>query len=362
MTINVTKSVLPSLQDYSKLLEQIWDSNQIANNGPLVRQLQRELIAHLGIAQLELVANGTLALQLAIRALNLKGEIITTPFSYVATANAIAWEGCIPVFADIDQTDLCLDPDLVEAAINERTVAILATHVYGYPCAVERFARLAEKYSIPLIYDAAHAFDVKIGGQSLLSFGDAAALSFHATKLFHTAEGGAVVCRDAALTQRVSLMKKFGHIGEENYFDIGVNAKLSELHAAIGLALLPQIPDLIKQRQARTEWYDDLIADLPLRRPFPTIEFDYNYAYYPVIFASHAAMMRARAALLQNDIVPRRYFHPSLNTLPHLQIEGYRACPISESIAARLLCLPLYHDLAHSDVRRVVGIIQEAMR
>lgn len=355
--IPVTKTFFPPIEDFEAKLQQIWKSGWLTNSGQLENELAIQLGQYLGISQIELVANGTLALQLAIKALDLKGEIITTPFSYVATANAIVWEGCTPVFVDIDHKTFCIDPELIEAAITKKTSAIMATHVYGYPCDVEKIEEISRKYNLKVVYDAAHCFGVKLHGQSLLVHGDISALSFHATKLFHTAEGGAVVCRDENVSKHVSNMKKFGHLGEDTYQEIGINAKMSELHAAMGLCMLPLIDQIIDKRRQVATFYDELINDSKLQHPELPEGVEYNYNYYPVLFSSHEEMMRARKALMDQDINPRRYFYPSLNTLPYLQQAGTKACPVSESVAMRVLCLPLYYELQKDEVVRISKII-----
>lgn len=360
--IPVTRTTLPDLEEYQIYLRKIWQSGQLTNNGALSRQLQAEVMTFLGAKNLTLVSNGTLALQLAIKALELQGEIITTPYSYVATTNAILWEGCTPVFVDVDSESFCINPHLIEAAITKNTTAILATHVYGYPCDVERIQQIADRHHLKVIYDAAHAFGVRLHGKSLLNHGDCSTLSFHATKLFHTAEGGAVVCKDETTAKRLFLMSKFGHIGEDEYLDIGFNAKMSELHAAMGLAVLPSVQEIIDARRKCSHWYDALLEGTGLQRPKMIVGLEYNYAYYPVVFATHQEMMEVRAALQAQDIFPRRYFHPSLNTLPFLPESLRRPCPVSESIAQRVLALPLYPALARHDVERIVTCIRTVLR
>jgi len=362
LMIPVTKTYIPSLEDYTSYLKQIWHGGYLTNNGRLCRQLAEDIASFLRIANLELVSNGTLAIQLAIKALDLQGEIITTPYSYVATTNSILWEGCEPVFVDIEAHTFCINPDLIEEAITEKTSAILATHVYGYPCDVVKIQQIADKHKIKVIYDAAHAFGVRLAGESILQHGDCSTLSFHATKLFHTAEGGAVVCKDAEVAKRVFLMMKFGHIGEEDYLDIGINAKMSELHAALGLCVLPKVQDIIASRKDCSGWYDERLKDSPLQRPVPPVSLEYNYGYYPIIFSSHDVMMRVRKTLLDNGIGPRRYFYPSLNTLPFLKPEFKRACPISESISSRVLCLPLYVGLSKAEVEIICGLIRHTLQ
>ena len=360
--IPVTKTYIPSLENYTSYLEAIWQAGYLTNNGQLCRQLADDIARLFGVSNLELVSNGTLALQLAIKALGLKGEIITTPYSYVATTNSILWEGCEPVFVDIESQTFCINPDLIEAAITETTSAILATHVYGYPCDVVRIQQIADKHKIKVIYDAAHAFGVRLAGESILQYGDCSTLSFHATKLFHTAEGGAVVCKDTEVAKRVFLMKKFGHVGEDDYLDIGINAKMSELHAAMGLCVLPKVHDIIASRKECSGWYDEQLEGSLLQRPLSPAELEYNYAYYPVIFSTHKVMMRVRQALLDNGIGPRRYFFPSLNTLPFLKPDLKQACPMSESISSRVLCLPLYVGLSKAEVDVICSLIRRTLQ
>jgi dTDP-4-amino-4,6-dideoxygalactose transaminase len=360
--ITVTKTYLPPYDEYASYLEKIWQTGQLTNSGRFSLQLYNDLKNYLGISHLEIVANGTLALQIAIKALELKGEIITTPYSYVATTNAILWEDCEPVFVDVEDQSFCINPDLIEAAITKKTSAILATHIYGYPCDIEKIRRIADKHNIKVIYDAAHAFGVKLSGESILANGDCSVLSFHATKLFHTAEGGAVICKDAAVAKRVSLMKKFGHIGEDDYLDIGINAKMSELHAAMGLCMLPKVKEIIAYQKECSGWYDEHLQNCSLQRPVPPVGLEYNYGYYPAIFSTHEAMMHARQALMDNGIGPRRYFYPSLNTLPFLKTELKKSCPVSEDISSRILCLPLYFGLQKTDVEKICTIIKQETR
>lgn len=348
--IPVTRTYLPDLDAYTRYLQDIWHTGQLTNHGPLAKQLSVQLSEKLDVAHLQLVANGTLALQVAITALGLQGEIITTPYSYVATTNAILWEGCTPVFVDIDPESFCINPDLIEAAITDKTSAILATHVYGYPCDVVRIQQIADRHNIKVIYDAAHAFGVRLHGESLLNHGDCSTLSFHATKLFHTGEGGAIVCRDEELTQRIFLMSKFGHLGEDDYIELGINTKMSELHAAMGLAVLPKVSEIIAARRQCSAWYDEFLADTKLQRPKVIDGLEYNYAYYPVVFDTHEMMLAVRQALQEREVFPRRYFHPSLNTLPFLSESLRRSCPISESLSQRVLSLPLYTTLSRQDI------------
>jgi dTDP-4-amino-4,6-dideoxygalactose transaminase len=360
--IPVTKTILPRMDEYIQYLEGIWKNGQVTNNGPLCRDLTERLKVYFDLQHLELVSNGTLALQLSIKALGLKGEVITTPYSYVATTNSILWEDCEPVYVDIEPQTFCINPDLIEAAVTQKTSAILATHVYGYPCDAEKIQQIANKFNLKVIYDAAHAFGVELSGKSIMAQGDCSTLSFHATKLFHTAEGGAVVCKNAEVAKRIFLMKKFGHIGEEDYFNIGINAKMSELHAAMGLCVLPKVHEIIAMRKECSDRYDEQLEDSLLQRPIPRVGRGYNYGYYPVVFSSHEVMMKVRQTLLDNGIGPRRYFYPSLNKLPFLKLHLKRACPISESISSRVLCLPLYAGLVKAEIDVICGFIRRTLQ
>jgi dTDP-4-amino-4,6-dideoxygalactose transaminase len=359
--ILVTKSTLPPLEEYSAYLERIWASGWLTNHGELVRELEEKLESYLGVPHLQYVSNGTIALQIALKLFGVGKEVITTPYSYVATTTALLWEGCKPVFVDIESETFCIDAGKIEAAITEDTEAILATHVYGYPCEVDKIAAVAKRHGLKVIYDAAHAFGTRLGGGSVLRYGDASTLSFHATKLFHTVEGGAVVVGDAELSDKVWLLKAFGHKGDD-YSTVGINGKNSEFHAAMGLCNLPRVESFIRRRRVLSEQYDALLAglelELPARPEDLDYELDYNYAYYPVVFPSEATMLRVKAALEAQEIYPRRYFYPSLNRLPYRRGE---ACPVSEDIARRVLCLPLYDELAEDEVGRISRLIGEAI-
>jgi len=354
--INVTRSFLPPREEYDKYLNKIWESNWLTNNGPLSKELEARLKAYLGIEYLQFTSNGTIAIQIAIKALGITKKVITTPFSYVATTSSILWEGCTPVFADIDPETLCIDPDLVEKAIDSDTEAILATHVFGYPCDVDRLEAIGKKYGIKIIYDAAHAFGCRYNGRSLLDYGDVATCSFHATKLFHTGEVGCVIVHDEKIDHEIALKKSFGHIGDD-HFTLGINGKNSEFHAAMGLAVLPYMNRNIAERKSLVRLYDDEIAVLPLTRlPIPE-GLDYNYAYYPVLFKNESSVIKAITSLRAKEIIPRRYFWPSLEKLPYI-LE--KVCPKSDNIAARILCLPLYNGMPKQIVKTIVEILQKS--
>lgn len=358
MTIQVTRTFLPPLDEFQGYLEGIWARGQVTNHGPLILELEARLREYLDVRHCLLVTNGTLALQIAIRALDLGGSVVTTPFSYVATTSALVWERCRPRFADIDPRSLCLDPAAAERAIAPDTSAILATHVYGNACDVEALGALAARRGLRLVYDAAHAFGARYQGRALCAWGDIAVLSFHATKLFHMIEGGALVTDDDALAGRIAQLRNFGHDGPEAFHGLGINGKASEIQAAMGLCVLPRIPALIERRREISARYDALLAGLPLTRPALRTGLEYNHAYHPVLLESEAALLAARDALHAADVQPRRYFYPSLNRLPYVDPVSM---PVAESAAARVLCLPLSAELADADVDRIAAILRGSL-
>ena len=359
--INVTKAFLPPMEEYTAILNRAWDKAWITNNGILVQELEQKLKEYLGLKHLLFCNNGTIVLQMALKAMNLTGEVITTPFSYVATTNALLWENCTPVFVDIDEHTFCIDATKIESAITGRTQAILATHVYGYPCDVELIEKIALKHGLKVIYDAAHAFGTMVNGRSLLSYGDISTCSFHATKLFHTGEGGCITCNDDALAEKLLLYRSFGHLGD-NYYSIGINGKSSELHAAMGLAVFPYISDILVSRKKQSQLYQRLLADAGLGYLAEARKnCIYNYAYFPVVFHSEEKLKQVVTALNDKNIFPRRYFYPALNTLPYLS-SVKQHCPVAESIAVRVLCLPLYFDLSEEDQKNVAQTILQALQ
>ena len=355
MRINVTKSFLPPKDDYLRLVDRIWETGHLTNQGPCVTELEQKLTKYLDVPFLQFCSNGTIALQLALRVLDItQGDIITTPFSYVATTSSILWERCHPVFVDIDPATYCIDVSKIEAAITPATRAIMAVHVFGYPCDVEGIERIAKKHNLKVIYDAAHAFGTRYKGRSLLSYGDVATCSFHATKLFHTVEGGAVVVHDEVAHKKLSKLKSFGHMGDD-HFCLGINGKNSEFHAAMGLANLPHITEIMADRKRVADIYTRELGGI-IGRPQVPAGLEYNYAYYPALFQSEQHLINVVAALNAADIFPRRYFYPSLNTLPYLNEKT--SCPVSEDIASRIACLPLFVGLADENVRRITDIIK----
>ena len=361
MIINVTKSFLPPIETYTKYLEGIWSSAHLTNNGPLLIELEGKLKDYFSASHFIFLNNGTSALQIAIKGLGLTGEIITTPFSYVATTSSIVWENCVPAFADIDPATLNIDPAKVEALINPKTSAILATHVYGIPCDVEALDKIAKKHKLKIIYDAAHAFGVKYKDKALVNYGDVATLSFHATKLFHTTEGGGLVTNDETVAHKFTYMRNFGHKGQEDFWGVGINAKNSEFHAAMGLSVLPYVEEIIKKRKDLSKLYDELLPvnSFAIMRPAISKETEYNYAYYPIILENEKVLLSVRDSLNAEFIYPRRYFYPSLSTLNYVQ--KYEV-PVCADISKRVLCLPLYYELELDQVKRICQIIRHVLR
>lgn len=356
--IPVTKPFLPPSEDYNEYLKGIWERNWLTNNGPLVNELELKLSEYLKVSNVQYLNNGTIALQIAIKAFGLKGEIITTPFSYVATTSSIVWEGCEPVFVDINPQTFNIDPDKIECAITPRTCAILATHVYGNPCDTESIKVIAKKHNLKVIYDGAHAFGTRLSTQSVLSYGDISTCSFHATKLFHTIEGGAIIANDPEVVERVGFMRNFGHDGYERFNGVGINGKNSEFHAAMGLSNLKYINQILQERKMVSGWYDEELKNYPVKKQRIKENSNYNYSYYPVVFASENEVAQVITALNQNEIFPRRYFYPVLSDLPYVSGDA----PIASSISKRILCLPLYYGLKHDDIAFITQIILDTLK
>lgn len=351
----VTRSYLPSLKKYLGYVEGIYARGHLTNNGPLVRELTERLEAYLGVRNLVLVCNGSAALDLAYQALNISGSVVTTPFSFVASCSVPAWRGIEPIFADIDPRSWNLDPAAIEPAIRADTTAIAPVHVYGNPADDQRIGEIARRRGLKVIYDAAHAFGVRKGGQSVLSWGDASAISFHATKVFHTVEGGAVVFRDDEVCERARRMINFGmdsHSGA--IIDLGTNMKMSEMHAAMGLAMLDDIDQVLERRRHLADLYRQRLGD---HVQCQHIESDVSMsgAYMPVVFSDANTCERVIAALNDNDIWPRRYFFPSLDmSTPYARYGSTRYSP---QIAQCVLCLPLFADLLPTDAEQVCETI-----
>ena len=359
MNITVTKPFLPPYDEYQAYIKKVWEREWLTNNGPLVNELELKLKEHLDVEHLLFLSNGTIALQIAIRTLDLKGEIITTPFSYVATTSSIVWERCKPVMVDICSDSLNIDPNKIEEAITDKTTAILAVHVFGNPCDVDAIETIAKKHNLRVIYDAAHAFGTIHKGRSLLSYGDISTCSFHATKIFHTIEGGAVITPYAEILKRMALLRNFGHISAYEFGDVGINGKNSEMHAAMGLCNLKYIQNVLNVRKILYERYKSQLEGLPVS--FQDIEADtqYNYSYFPLILENETILLKVQGQLNLNNVHPRRYFLPSLTKLPY--IDGQSA-PIAEDISCRILCLPLYHTLSDEEVDMICRIIKRSIR
>lgn len=353
--IPVTKPFLPPLEEYQKLLDGIWKRDWLTNMGPLANDLELKLKSYLNIKHLLFVGNGTIALQMAIKALNIHGEIITTPFSFIATTSSIVWEGCVPVFVDIDEKSLNIDATKIEAAITEKTSAIIATHVYGNPCDVEAIQKIGEKHHLKVIYDAAHAFGVKIKDQSIFDYGDISVCSLHATKLYHSVEGGLVITKNPDLLKKLAFMRNFGFDGPEAFAELGINGKNSEFHAAMGLANLKYMPDILARRKELTERYHRMLRNTRSFIPEWHVKASKNYAYYPIVFESEELALACFEILKGKEIFARRYFYPSLaKVLPYLSPKDM---PVTDDIAKRVLCLPLYYDLSLEEVDMICRII-----
>lgn len=354
MGIYVTKPFLPPVEEYEQYVREIYERDILTNQGPCVQKLERKLADFLQATHFHYVTNGTIALQLALKALDItEGEIITTPFSYVATVSSILWERCTPVFVDIEPDNFTIDVEKIERAITPRTKAVLGVHVFGYACDVEGIQEIANKHGLRVIYDGAHAFASRYKGRSLLGYGDVSTCSFHATKLFHTIEGGACITENAETAARLDLLRRFGNIGDE-YPLPGINGKQTEFNAAMGLANFDHLAEILAARKHISELYDSLLSG-NIRRPKKQEGLEYNYAYYPAVFADEEKLLAAFKRLGDRDIFPRRYFYPSLNRLPYLAATD--SCPVSEDISRRIACLPLYPGLKDEEVRTICEVL-----
>tara|TARA_Y100001001_G_scaffold164845_1_gene199529 strand:+ start:2360 stop:3460 length:1101 start_codon:yes stop_codon:yes gene_type:complete len=364
--IPVTKPYLPSREELNRYLDGIYERQWLTNNGQLVRELTQRLEDYLGVENLLLVTNGTLALQIAYRALSVSdatsgahSEAIITPFTFIATASFLKWDGVQPVFADIDPDTWCLNPANIEAAISPHTQAIVPVHVFGNACDVEVISAIAEKHKLKVIYDASHAFGVNYKGESLLKHGDAATLSFHATKLFHTGEGGAIIFKRRDDLERAKKMINFGITGPEVIEELGVNAKMNELQAAMGLCVLDEMEDNLKARAAVWHRYEQALRrSLQLQAKPEALK--YNYAYFPVLFESEKQAVRVAAVLKENGVLARRYFYPSLESIECLGAKAVQ--PVSKDIASRILCLPIFDQLAQHDQQNIINLIEAELK
>lgn len=356
--IYVTQPTLAPLSEFTALLEGVWASGVMTHNGPLVQRFERECVDQLGLKRMVAVNNGTIAIQMAIRALDLAGEIITTPFTFIASLSAIQWERCTPVFVDIDPRTLNIDPAKIEAAITPQTVAIMPVHVFGNPCEVERIQAIAAEHGLKVIYDAAHAVGVRYNGQSLLNFGDISATSFHATKMLNTAEGGGCIAATEELHRRLRAIRFFGFDDGKEVVCEGFNGKMTEVHAALGLANLPYLPRALADRKRKYLRYRSILESSP-QIAFQAINQACNYSYFPILLPTEEKVLRVEQRLQAQGVFPRRYFHPSVNTFS--AVVRHQPMPISESVSGRILCLPLYFTLPDEQVDRIGQMILEAL-
>jgi dTDP-4-amino-4,6-dideoxygalactose transaminase len=357
--IFVTMPTLAPLSEVTQLLEGVWDRGILTHNGPLVRQFEKEVQDFFKLSNMVAVSNGTIALQMAIKALSLKGEIITTPFTWVATISSIIWEKCTPVFVDIDPETLNIDPQKIEEKITSNTSAIMPVHVFGNPCDTEAIDIIANKHNLKVIYDAAHAVGSTYKGKSLLEYGDISATSYHATKMLNTVEGGGCIARTDELAKKLERIRFFGHDEQKDIVEDGFNGKMTEVHAAVGIANLQYTQAALNDRKEKYHFYKSTLQCEP-QLSFQKISDGCNCSYFPLIFENESIMNKVLEALAEKNIHARRYFYPSVNTFS--KIVSYRSMPISESIASRIVCLPLYFALPLKELELICTIILSVMR
>ncbi len=364
--ITVTSPLLPPLEEFQELLADIWHRKWITNNGHYHQELEKALAEYLGVPYISLFTNGTLPLITALQALRITGEVITTPYSFVATTHSIWWNGIKPVFVDVDPITGNLNPDKIEAAITPQTTAILPVHVYGTPCDTERIRSIADRYGLKVIYDAAHAFGVRVNGESILKAGDMSTLSFHATKTYNTVEGGALICHDSDMKQRIDYLKNFGFAGETEVVAPGINSKMDEIRAAYGLLSLRHVNQAIQARKVVAEQYRTALRGVPglrIMEDFPGVT--HNYSYFPV-FVNEAEYGESRDSLYfrlkERGILARRYFYPLISTFSTyrgLESASPVNLPVAYRLAEEVICLPLHHELSRDDVEKIIEIIEE---
>lgn len=365
-TITVTSPLIPPLEEFIPYLKDIWERKWITNNGHYHQELEKALAEYLGVPYISLFTNGTLPLLTALQALRITGEVITTPFSFVATTHSLWWNGIKPVFVDIDPITCNIDPDKIEAAITPHTTAIMPVHVYGNPCDITRIQEIADKYGLKVIYDAAHAFGVEINGESVLEAGDMSTLSFHATKVYNTVEGGALICHDEKTKQRIDYLKNFGFACETEVIGFGINGKMDEIRSAFGLLNLKQVDQAIEARHKIALQYREGLKDVPgitLMGDIPNVR--HNYAYFPIfIDAEKYGMTRDQLyfKMKENGVLGRRYFYPlisSFSTYRGLDSAKPSNLPNATLIADSVICLPMYYGLTEEDVERILGLIRK---
>lgn len=362
--ITVTQPALPPLNEFIPYLEKIWDNKWLTNNGPFHQQFEKELAEYLGVKYISVFSNGTLGLITALQALRITGEVITTPFSFVATTHSLWWNNIKPVFVDVEDEYFNLDPKKIEAAITPQTTAIMPVHVYGNPCNVEEIQRIADVYGLKVIYDAAHAFGVNYKGSSILNWGDLSIMSFHATKVFNTIEGGAIICQDEKTKKRIDLLKNFGFADETTVVEPGINAKMNELQAAYGILQLKHVDNYISKRKEVVELYDRLLADVEGISLMHKMEgVDHTYPYYPVLIEKQTygiSRDELYATLQEYGIWGRRYFYPLISNFPTyrgLPSASVDNLPIANDLANKVICLPIYPNLAMEDIEKICKVI-----
>ncbi|WP_333874566.1 DegT/DnrJ/EryC1/StrS family aminotransferase [Methylobacter sp.] len=361
--IYVTQPLMPPLDEFIPYLEQIWDNKRLTNSGPFHQQLEQALCDYLGVNYVSLFANGTMALVTALQALRITGEVITTPYSFVATAHSLLWNGIKPIFVDIDPVTLNINPEKIEAAITPQTTAIMPVHCYGYPSDVERIQQIADNYGLKVIYDAAHAFGVQHFGGSVLNHGDLSVLSFHATKVFNTFEGGAIVCPDAKIKQRIDHLKNFGFVDEVTVVAPGINGKMSEINAAFGLLQLKYIDEALQKRKAIDAHYREGLAGVNGIHCLADAGGDVaNYAYFPILVQPEYPLDRDALyqELRNNDIHARRYFYPLISDFPMyrgMPSAAQANLPVARKVASEVICLPIYPALSNDQVDVIVKIV-----
>lgn len=354
--IPVTKSFIPPINEYTSIVNRAFTKEWLTNRGELTLELERKLMEYLDVSNIIIMNNGTIPIQIALKLLGNYGEIITTPFSYIATTSSILWEKCKPVFVDIHPEFFTIDEFKIEAAITKKTTAILATHVFGNPCNIEVINNIAKKYNLKVIYDAAHCFGVKYFDKSIFKYGDISTCSFHATKLFHTGEGGAAFCNDDSLRAKIFYSHNFGHNGPLDYYGLGINGKISELQSAMGLAVLPYLDSIIAYRKKIIDFYLNNLDFSKYKSIKIRENTTWNYSYFPILFRSENILLDVQYKLNTNNIFPRRYFYPSLNKINY--VHGTKMI-ISEDISSRIMCLPVYYGLSDSEVENIVNLLNE---
>jgi dTDP-4-amino-4,6-dideoxy-D-glucose transaminase len=363
--IYVTQPAMPPLEEFIPYLQQIWDNKILTNCGPFHQQLEQALADYLGVKYISLFANATLALVTALQALRITGDVITTPYSFVATAHSLKWNGIRPIFVDIDPKTCNLDPAAIEAAITPQTTAIMPVHVYGTPCDVDAIQRIAENYNLKVIYDAAHAFGCKVKGQSLCSFGDISVVSFHATKVFNTFEGGAIICQDAKTKAHIDHLKNFGFVDETTVVAAGINGKMSEINAAFGLLQLKHIDSFIEKRKQISQYYTDGIKFIRgISLPDHKVSYNSNFSYYPIFVEPDYPLSRDELyeKFREENVVVRRYFYPLITAFPMYRTSRQNQdteLPNAKSVSSKVLCLPLHPNLEHIELEKVMTILSK---